>query len=79
MSTVTNTITNQNKIDRINYVKQSLDKHGIVYQERMNGHLVLDGMNFWATTEKWYDPFANIKGKGINSFLSHLNNLGYVK
>lgn len=74
-----NTVKNGNKIDRINYVKQVLQEKNIIFMEKMNGHLVVDGINIWATTEKWYDPFQNQKGKGMNSFLNHLEFLGYIK
>ena len=40
--------------------------------ERANGHLKVNGMDFWATTGKWYDASTGKKGLGLRSFIEHL-------
>lgn len=51
-------------------------KKGILYREKDNGHFLIDTVNYWATTEKWYDPINDIRGQGMNSFLDHLRSQG---
>lgn len=58
--------------------KKVLDEHNIVYLELKNGHLKVDRINFWATTEKWYDEAKGIGGTGINSFIKYLKTIGII-
>ena len=60
------------KLMKLESVKEIFDKNGIAYVELKNGQLQVDKINFWATTEKWYDPIRNVKGVGLNSFIKHL-------
>lgn len=69
-------LKNQNKL---NHAKKILTDRGIVFIELNNGQLQVDKVNFWATTEKWYDPIRNIKGVGINSFINHLKDIGSIR
>lgn len=62
-------IKNKNKLKNI---KSIFEKENIIYKELKNGQIQIDKVNFWATTEKWYDPIRNKKGAGINSFLKYL-------
>lgn len=64
-------VKNQMKLDK---AKKFLDSKGIMYYEFKNGQLQVDQINYWATTEKWYDPIRNVKGVGMNSFIKHLKN-----
>lgn len=60
---------NEMKLDN---AKRFLEDKGIMFLELKNGQLQVDRINFWATTDKWYDPIRNIKGIGMNSFIKHL-------
>ena len=62
----------QAKLDKIEKVKEILTKKGIIFSELKNGQLQVDRINYWATSDKWYDPITNSKGVGINSFLKYL-------
>lgn len=63
---------NKSKLEKIKFAKQVFDERGIIYKELSNGHLKVDNVNFWATTEKWHDPKTGVKGQGINSFIHYL-------
>lgn len=65
---------NDKSILKVNKVKKFLYQKGIFYTELTNGQLQIDGINLWATSEKYYDPKTGIKGKGINSFIEYLKN-----
>lgn len=56
----------------LNNTKQIFESKGIVYEEKANGHLKIDYVDYWATTSKWYDPVKEVRGVGLNSFLNHL-------
>lgn len=59
----------QDKIDKI--IKMLFDK-GFYVEEYANGHIKVLEVNFWCTTEKWYDSKKNVKGIGMRTFLEHL-------
>lgn len=60
---------NQKKVEM---AKSFLEKQNIFFTELNNGQLQVDGVNFWATTEKWYDPKTSERGKGMNTFIKYL-------
>lgn len=62
-------LKNENKL---NNVKQYLDKLGLFYLEYPNGQLQIDSVNFWVTTEKFYDTRTGYKGEGINAFIAYI-------
>ena len=39
-----------------------------------NGHLRVSGCDFWATTEKYYNPKTGEKGNGFRKFLTMIEN-----
>lgn len=59
----------QTKIDK---AKEIFDKQGIIYTEMQSGQFQIDKINYWSTTEKWYDQSRNARGVGLNSFIKHL-------
>lgn len=63
---------NQKNLDKLNFVKEILDKRDVIYRELKNGQLQIDTVNLWATTEKWYDTKSGAKGQGINSLIKYL-------
>lgn len=63
----------ENKLIKIDSIKKFLDSKGIFYTEKPNGQFIIDGVNFWATKEKWHSPKDGISGVGINSLLKHLD------
>lgn len=67
--------TTQQKIDK---VKAELDKRGIIYIERANGHLQIDEIDLWATSQKFYDRNTGHKGTGMNAFIKHLTQQNVV-
>jgi hypothetical protein len=62
----------QKTLDKIESAKQILTDKGILFRELPNGQLQVDGVNFWATKEKWFDPRKDVHGVGINSFVKHI-------
>ena len=57
---------------KLEEAKNTLDKSGYEYRELPNGQLQVNGINFWATSEKFHDPKSNYKGDGLRSFISYL-------
>lgn len=66
------------KITKVENAKKTLSEKGITFDELQNGHLKVDGINFWATSGKWYDAFNGEKGNGINSFIKYLKVSGTI-
>lgn len=57
---------------KVEFVKNVLEKEGIYYTEFANGQFQVDKINFWATTEKWYDTINKESGVGLNSFITRV-------
>ena len=64
-------------VEKIERVKQFLDKQGVFYTEFANGHLKVDKCNLWATSEKWNNG-GDVSGVGLNSFIQHLKSTSIV-
>lgn len=56
----------------IKRAKDILDRKEIYYIEMDNGQLQVDGVNYWCTSEKFYNPKTGVKGVGFNAFIKHL-------
>lgn len=69
---------NQKNLDKLRFAKEILDKRNVIYRELKNGQLQIDTVNFWATTEKWYDTKSGVKGQGINSLLKYLKDNNFI-
>lgn len=63
---------NEKNIEKVNFAKKVLADRNIIYKELKNGQLQIDTVNYWATTEKWYDTATGKKGKGINGLIKYL-------
>ena len=63
---------NPDTLIKIEKSKRFLEENNILYVEYANGQLQVDGINYWATSEKWFDAGDNVKGKGLNSFIKYL-------
>lgn len=59
---------------KLESIKTFLNQQGIFYTEYPNGQLKVDGINLWATSEKWFDEKTGDKGVGVNSFITHFKN-----
>jgi hypothetical protein len=59
-------------LEKVELAKKAFSERSIIFRELANGQLQIDTANFWATSEKWYDPATDTRGKGINSFIKHL-------
>ena len=68
----------ESTIEKIERVKSHLDKQGIFYNEHANGHLKVDTVNLWSTSEKWHDTTTGDKGVGVNGFISHLKQVNKI-
>lgn len=64
---------NDKNVSKVDKVKDILDKRDIIYNECANGQLQVDGVNYWCTSQKWYDPKSGEKGVGINSFIKYIS------
>jgi len=64
---------NDKNVSKLDKVKDILDKRDIIYDEYANGQLQVDGVNFWCTSQKWYDPKNGEKGVGMNSFIKYIS------
>lgn len=62
----------QSKEEKTKAVLEFLRGHGLFVNDKGNGHLIVDKVNLWATSEKWYDPMTNAQGIGVNSFLEYV-------
>ncbi len=60
---------------KLDLAKMALKEQGIYFIELANGQLQVDGINFWATKGKWYNPKTGEKGEGLHSFISHIRGL----
>lgn len=60
------------KLNKIKRIKSIFDNEKIYYTEFANGHLKIDKVNFWCTSEKWYDEENRLSGVGLNSFLKYV-------
>lgn len=65
-------------LTKIESAKETLTSRGIVFRELPNGQLQVDGINFWATKEKWYDPRNDVRGVGMNSFIKYLSDKNII-
>lgn len=61
-----------NKQKLVDDAKQMLKDRLHLVEEKANGHLRVNGCDFWATSGKWYDPHTNEKGEGLRSFIQHI-------
>ena len=66
---------NREGINKTLRAKSIIEQSGYIVKEFPNGQLQVDTVNFWATSEKWYDTARNIKGQGIISYLTYLDSL----
>jgi hypothetical protein len=63
---------NPKNIEKLDAAKKAFNDRGIIFRELANGQLQIDSANYWATSEKWYDPNTDTRGKGINGFIKYL-------
>jgi len=63
---------------KIDEAKKRFGELGVFYQEKANGHMVINGASYWATTEKWSDLMGGARGNGIESFINHLVATGTI-
>lgn len=68
----------QKSLDKLNFAKKILGKRNVIYRELKNGQLQIDTVNFWATTEKWYDTKSGVRGQGINSLIKYLKDNSFI-
>lgn len=66
------------KLEKVKFAKKQLTKLKVIFTELNNGQLQVDGINYWSTTEKWYDPTTGNKGQGLNSFINHLKDRNII-
>lgn len=62
------------KLEKVNNVKNFLEKNNVFFDEKPNGQLIIGTVSLYATTETWYESNTGIKGKGVNSCLAFLRN-----
>lgn len=59
-------------VSKVVSAKTILETYGFIFKEFPNGQLQVGTVNFWATSEKWYDTATGQKGKGLNSFIAYI-------
>jgi hypothetical protein len=69
---------NAKNIKKLEAAKKVMYERNIIFRELPNGQLQVDKVNFWATSEKWFDPNTDTKGVGINSFIKHLKDQNII-
>ncbi len=67
------------KMIALETAKDTLESLGVFYRELPNGQIQVDGVNYWSTKEKWYNPRTSERGIGFNSFLKHLRQIGTLE
>lgn len=63
---------NEKKLKKLNDAKVRFDESYFDYYEYENGHLQVDGVDYWATTGKWYDNKYTKGGKGLEEFIEYI-------
>lgn len=58
--------------NKIQLAQDLFKEKGLIYTESANGQFKVDTVNYWSTTQKWYDPKTGSKGQGVNSFFVYL-------
>ena len=65
---------NENKANKTESIIKILQDRLHYVDIKANGHIRVNDVDFWCTTEKFYDAKADIKGKGLKSFIEYLEN-----
>lgn len=68
----------EKNIQKVEQAKQIFHDREIIFRELANGQLQVDSVNFWATSDKWYDSKSGTKGVGINSFIKFLKDSNII-
>lgn len=63
----------KNKQEMIEIARRRFIDYDFPFIELKNGQFQIEGVNFWATTQKWYDPYTGRKGRGIASFIAYVS------
>lgn len=64
---------NENKLKMVEQAKEMLTNRMHIYEEKANGHLRVNGCDFWATSGKWFDPKENKRGQGgLREFIMYI-------
>lgn len=63
---------NNYKEYKLEEAKNALDKSGYEYRELPNGHLQVNRINYWATSEKFHDPDTGYRNDGLRAFIAYL-------
>lgn len=69
---------NEKNLNKLELAKKAFVERSIIFRELANGQLQVDTANFWATSEKWFDPSSDTRGKGINSFIKYLKDNNFI-
>lgn len=69
---------NEKNLNKLELAKKAFAERSIIFRELANGQLQVDTANFWATSEKWFDPSSDTRGKGINSFIKYLKDNNFI-
>ncbi|MEN1761745.1 hypothetical protein [Anoxynatronum sibiricum] len=60
------------KRKKVEQIEEILVQKGLYFERKANGHYRIDGVSYWATTEKFIDHVTGEKGVGLNRFLKHI-------
>lgn len=66
---------NENKQQKADFIIKKLEGLNHYVEVKANGHIRVTGVDFWCTTEKWWDSEFGQKGKGLKSFIEYLDSL----
>ena len=61
---------NENKENKTTKAISILEGRLHLVEEKANGHIRVNGCDFWCTTEKYYNPKTEEKGNGLRNFIA---------
>lgn len=68
----------QYKIDHIKHAVEIFKDNGFMFRSLPNGQFQIEGVNYWATSEKIYDPKTGFKGVGLNTLIEYLREVKHL-
>ena len=63
---------NKKKEDKVDRIVKMLWERLHYAEIKENGHIRVSGLDFWCTSEKWFDPIKKVKGVGLRKFIEYL-------
>lgn len=66
---------NSKKMEKLMQAKQRLINEGLLFNEFSNGYLIVNGVSYWSTREKFYDYRNQFHGMGLDKFVEYVKEM----